>query len=133
MHFLSTADAVLLMDPLTAFAAAGNVLQFVQLAATTVDKFVKYVQNGGDLEHQRLQAIVQQLLVSNDHLRQSLEAEVTSSVPPGPRRALYHANQQCLEISREFVEFLDETKLTRSKNPWKISESLFATVALLRG
>jgi hypothetical protein len=72
------------MDPFSAFAAAGNVLQFVQFGIGLVHKSVSYIQDGGDLEHQALQGMLQQLLVSNDHLRQSLETESDLKHTPGP-------------------------------------------------
>jgi hypothetical protein len=108
------------MDPLTAFAAAGNVLQFVQLGATLINKSIEYATDGGNSEYQRLQPVVQQLLVSNAHLSDALAQNTTAPIStPGPARAVQLANLQCLEVSRDFVSFLNESKLTKPGLSWR--------------
>jgi hypothetical protein len=108
------------MDPLTVFAAAGNVLQFVQLGATLISEIIDYASDGGSSEYEKIQPVVQQLLVSNAHLSDALAQNSTLPTgAPGPAKAAEQANKQCLEISRGFINFLHCSKLTKPGLSWR--------------
>ena len=112
------------MDPLTAFAAAGNVLQFVQLGVTFIGKVIEHVSEGGQSEYENIHGIVQQLLVSNAHLSEALAPNlILSNCAPGPAAALNLANQRCLKISKDFVHFLNHSQLTKPGQSWRSSMS----------
>ncbi|KAK5050401.1 hypothetical protein LTR84_003682 [Exophiala bonariae] len=105
------------MDPISAFAVAGNALQFVQLGTNIVVEASTYVRKGGSVEQQKLQDLTQQFFTSTEHLRQHLENDLDQLAGPGYKRALYLANRQCLDLSSDFIKFLDRTKLCGSGNP----------------
>lgn len=108
-----------MIDPLTAFSAAGNALQFAELGVKVVLKTIDYANGGGDIEYQRLQDLAQQLTASNAHLHATLTEAAAQPLPPGPARALYYANEECLKVAREFLEVLNALKFNRTRSLWK--------------
>lgn len=119
------------MDPFTAFAAAGNVLQFTQLGINLISKTIEYSNGGGSSEPQALQDVVQRLMASSAHLHQSLQHDVDGAYehapdgsvrcnkPPGTALALHLANEECLRVSKELFELLDRLKLNRYGSVWR--------------
>ena len=122
------------MDPFTAFAAAGNVLQFTELGINLIKKTIEYSRDGGSSEHQRLQDVVQRLMVSSAHLHQSLHDEVDEApelgtnatesyrTKPGPKLALHLANNECLRVSGELCALLSSLKLDKYRSAWRSSK-----------
>lgn len=111
------------MDPLTAFAAAGNALQFVQLGIDIISKTMEYSRGGGHNEFQALRDCVQRLSVSNAHLLQSVESNTSHDPPPGPARALHAASLDCLRVSREVASALDKLGFTKPHTLWSSGQS----------
>lgn len=111
------------MDPLTAFAAAGNALQFVQLGIDIIGKTIEYSSGGGHNEFHALRECVQRLSVSNAHLLQSMEADASQTPPPGPARALHAANIECLRVARKVANALDELGFNRPHTLWNSGQS----------
>lgn len=105
-------------DPFTALAAAGNVLQFAELGTEFIQKAIHYAQSGCSKEHQALQDVTQNLIASNAHLQELLKDNSADYAQPGPGRALYRANMECLTISQELVHLLETLKLNRSGSMW---------------
>ena len=112
-----------MVDPLTAFAAAGNALQFVILGVELVGKAIDYSHGGGSKEYQALKDLSQRLVISTAHLQASMESNATAGLPDGPARSLYLANEECLGICENFIRFIDGLGLNRPKNIWKSGES----------
>src|ERR1700742_3571832 len=95
-----------MIDPITVFATAGNALQFVQLGLTISAKTIDYSSGGGNNEFDMLQNCVQRLVVASVQLQDSLKATASSTTLPGPTRALYSANSECLRVSKELTGLL---------------------------
>jgi hypothetical protein len=110
-----------MVDPFTAFAAAGNALQFAELGVKLISKTIEYSSCGGSQEHQALQNVVQQLMASTAHLQESMNT-YASQPQPGPARALHRANIECLRVSKEFYDLLNELKLNRYGTMWRSGE-----------
>lgn len=106
------------MDPITSVALAGNVLQFAELGASLISKTLEYSRNGGSREHESLQRISNQLLVSTTHLQQELKAELLSASAPGPGRALFLATQECHKVAEEFVALTGKLHLANRGFSW---------------
>jgi hypothetical protein len=111
-----------MVDPFTAFSAAGNVLQFAELGAKFIREAVHYANSGGSDHHQAIQDIVQSLSVSNAHLQSHLETDAAVLDKPGPARALFRANQDCLRVSNELTKLLDKLRPKGSRSLWRNGE-----------
>lgn len=111
-----------MVDPLTVFAAAGNALQFAEFAIKVVKKTIEYSTEGGSSEHQELQDVVQRLLATSAGLQNSI-GQSSQLLPPGPIRALYTANKECMKVSKEAFDLLEELKLNRYGTFWRSSKS----------
>lgn len=113
---------IIMMDPVTSFALAANVVQFVGLGVKLVRKSAEYAVGGGSEEYKTLHGLIERLAMSSAHLHSDLETASPGSIQPGPERALHLANTECLEVSREFTAFLSEFKLDDSRRFWSSRE-----------
>jgi hypothetical protein len=108
-----------MVDPLTAYGVSVNILQCIELGSKLVQKTIEYSATGGSHEHDTLRSLAQQLIVSNAHLQTSLQTNGPRKPTPGPARALYLANEECLKVSKEFISLIEELKLNGHVTPWK--------------
>lgn len=108
-----------MVDPLSAFGAAVNILQCIEVGSKLVQQAAEYSAFGGSHEQNTLRKMTQQLIVSNSHLQTYLEAHGPTKTAPGPNCALYLANQECLRVSKEFLDLLEELKLTGYVSTWR--------------
>lgn len=108
-----------MVDPLSTFGAAVNILQCIEVGSKLIREAAEYSACGGSHEHDTLRRMTQQLVVSNSHLQTYLEAHGPSNPAPGPNYALYLANQECLRVSKDFLNLLEELKLTGYVSTWK--------------
>jgi hypothetical protein len=100
-------------DPLTAFAAAGNVLQFLELGTKIVSKAYKYhkAADGALSAHIELGQLTANLIELNLALDQSLAQSASSNTVSTAQDRLRDANQHCLRLSREFISEVDNLKM----------------------
>lgn len=113
-----------MIDPVSSFAIAGNVLQFAELAVKLVSKSAEYAVGGGSEHYTSLHSLIERLAASNAHLQSSLDQASLRTIQPGPERALHLANEECLRVSKEFTAFLSEFKINDSRVFWSSRECL---------
>lgn len=117
------------MDPITAFGTAVNVLQVVQFGIKIIQKTYESSKSGGIDHLDSFQQLNQQLLASNGYLSQSLAERRTNDHRPGPLRALWLANEECLNISASFVNLMDDFK--HSISGTKLRNGMFHVSSIL--
>ncbi|PYH47646.1 uncharacterized protein BP01DRAFT_354850 [Aspergillus saccharolyticus JOP 1030-1] len=118
------------MDPISAFSLACNILQIIELGQKTLSLALDYRKAGsGTLrEHEDLQGVLQCLMSMNVDLQASIpNANQPSNLTPALAR-LRQANEECLRLSIEFVDLLNQLKL---RTPHALLESIRASVKAL--
>jgi hypothetical protein len=100
-------------DPVTAFAVACNVLQVIELGMKALSRAAAYRKSeGGALkEQQELQDVSQSLNSLNNTLLTSITEDQNSIQSSSEQLRLAEANGQCLRLSRELIDFLEDLKL----------------------
>ena len=101
------------LDPLSAFALACNVLQLIETGVKVLSKTADYrsSETGVLTEQKDLHDILQSLYNVNSDLQDSLSAPKNAQVRTLEEVRLSEANVQCLQLSRDFLGFLDSLKL----------------------
>ena len=105
------------MEPLSAFAVACNVLQVIEGGVKVLNKAVQYhnAQDGLTNDHQKLKNIAQSL----SNLSADLQASFPKSNDPtsvsSAESRLIEVNNECLRLSADFIEFLDQLKVRNPK------------------
>ncbi len=101
------------MDPLSAFSVACNVLQMIELGAKILSTAAHYrkAENGQLTEQKDLRDIFQTLNSLNSDLQASLLQQTTVKQHSIEKARLLKANDQCLRLSKNFIDFLDRMKL----------------------
>ena len=121
----------MVLEPLSAFAVACNVLQLLDNGSKVLSKAIEYERaSDGRLSEQKdLQDTLESLARLNQDLRNSL---LTAAASQGARMAeqrLIEANQECLNVSRDFISMLDELRVT---NPHAFFEAMRKSVKSFR-
>lgn len=104
-------------DPLTSFSVACNVLQIIDFGVKALRKAADYRKDeAGALKEQKdLRNILENLSNLNTHLLGSLAEQEASNKYTVEELRLREANNQCLRLSKELIDFLDSLKL-RDRN-----------------
>ena len=107
----------MVLDPLSAFAVACNVLQVIELGVKVLTKAADYrkADNGYLAEQEDLRDVLQSLNSLNTNLSVSIPEQTVSNQLSVEESRLLDANCHCLRLSNEFIDFLDHLKL-KDKN-----------------
>ena len=113
------------MEPLSAFALASSVLQVVEFGVKVISKATEYrhSEDARLFEHENLRGIAESLNGMNDRLSTSLEHQTASRQLEAEELHLIKTNEECLQISRDFIKSLDDLKL-------KDQRAIFAAVRM---
>ena len=103
----------MVLDPLSAFAVACNVLQIIEVSAKVLSKAAEYRSSeAGVLDEQKdLRDVLQSLSNLNADIQALLPAPLDARRPSFEEACLSQANLQCLQILRDFIGLLDSLKL----------------------
>ena len=101
------------MEPLSIFAVAVNVLQVVEVGVRVIITATQYRKsdNAFLVEHGDLRRIGESLNSMNNDLDTLLRQRTASAHLEPEEVHLVNANEECLRISKVFVECLDKMKL----------------------
>lgn len=108
------------MDPVTAFALAGVVVQFVDFTSRIVSKGWRLYQSpdGTLLENRVFELKTQHLMIIIEKLRVSLPKDVSEPLSQEDQ-ALVVLCQQCTSIGATIVAALGSRKIHGKNSPWK--------------
>ena len=103
----------MVLDPLSAFSTACNVLQVIDFGVKVLSKAADYrkAETGVLTEQKDLRDVLQSLNNLNTDLLASLPEQTASERHTVEEARLLEANNQCLRLSKEFIDFLDRLKL----------------------
>ena len=103
----------MVLDPLSAFSVACNVLQVVEYGVKVLSKAADYqrTETGILTEQKDLQDVSQTLVHLNTDLQASLLEQQGSRDLSREESRLFGANTQCLRLSTELIRFLNGLKL----------------------
>ena len=106
----------MVLDPLSAFSLACNVLQIVEFGVNVLSKAADYRKADAGLltEQKDLRDVSQSLYNLNTDLLASLPRQRLSREHTVEDARLLEANDQCLRLSKDFIDFLDRLKLRES-------------------
>ncbi|PYH96452.1 hypothetical protein BO71DRAFT_482045 [Aspergillus ellipticus CBS 707.79] len=116
-----------MMDPISAFSLACNVLQVIELGHRVLSNTVNYhrATNGELSEQQDLRTVAQRLNSLDVDLQESLPSPDSKANLTPAEAHLMQANGECMRLSSDFIEFLDRLKL---RNPHAVLESVRASM-----
>ena len=102
-----------MLDPLSAFSVACNVLHVIELGVKVLSKAIDYreAETGVLTEQKDLRDVSQTLNGLNTDLQASLPKQTASKQQTVEEAHLLEANNQCLRLSKELIDFLDRLKL----------------------
>jgi hypothetical protein len=103
----------MVLEPLSAFSVACNVLQVVDFGSKVLTKAIDYrkVANGALSEHQDLRHVLQSLKNLNADLQASMPQPAETKPLSTAETRLLEANTECLRLSNEFIDLLDRLKV----------------------
>ena len=103
----------MVLDPLSSFAIACNVLQVIEIGVKVLSKAADYgkAESGVLNEHKDLRDVLQSLNSLNGDLQSSLLPQETSKQHSVEEFRLLQANDQCLRLSKELIDLLDHLRL----------------------
>ena len=103
----------MVLNPLSAFSVACNVLQVIEFGVKVLSKAADYrkAETGVLTEQKDLRDVLQSLNNLNTDLLASLPQQTASKQHTAEEARLLEANNQCLRLSKEFINFLDRLKL----------------------
>lgn len=103
----------MVLDPLSAFSLACSVLQVVEFGVKLLSTAANYrkAESGVLIEQQDLRDVLQSLNNLNTDLQTSLLQQATIRQHSVEESRLLEANNQCLRLSKNFIDFLDRLKL----------------------
>ncbi|KAF7504940.1 hypothetical protein GJ744_001587 [Endocarpon pusillum] len=103
----------MVLDPLSAFSVACNVLQVMKIGVKVLSKAADYRKSeiGVLTEQSNLRDVVQSLNNLNNDLQASLPQQAASKQYTVEEVRLLEANKQCLDLSNDLIDFLDCLKL----------------------
>lgn len=120
----------MVLEPLSAFSVACNVLQVIEFGVRVLSKAADYrnAETGVLAEQKDLRDVLQYLSNLNTDLIASLPEQTASRPHTVEENRLIEANSQCLRLSKEFIEFLDRLKL---KDRYAVFDSLRMSIKTL--
>ena len=103
----------MVLDPLSAFSVACNVLQVIEIGVKVLSKAADYrkAESGVLSEQKDLRDVMQSLNNLNTDLSASLPQQTASKELTVEEARLLEVNNQCLRLSKEFINFLDHLKI----------------------
>ena len=103
----------MVLDPLSAFSVACNLLQVIELGVKVLSKAADYgkAETGVLTEQKDLRDVLHSLQNLNTDLLASLPDQTASKQHTTEEARLLEVNNQCLRLSKQFIEFLDRLKL----------------------
>lgn len=118
-------------DPLSALSLACNVLQIIEYGAKILTKTAEYhsAADGAPSEQTTLRGVVQSLKGLNTELAACIPLPSSTSPVSGPKARLIAANNECLRLSNEFLELLDQLTVTKKHS---VLESFRMSVKSMR-
>lgn len=99
------------MDPLSALSLACNILQLVETGVTVVAQAREAYKNGVLNEHDQLTRDVKTLIALNTELGTAIPNPSQAGQQSAAEARLVAANNECLRISRDFMELLAEIRI----------------------
>lgn len=108
---------VMVLDPLSAFSVACNVLQIVETSLRVLDKTAECYKNGAPDGIGTILNNVCTIESLNDELRHFLPDKLGKTPLSPAELRLFEANEQCLRLSGDFIDLLDSLKVTK-KSVW---------------
>ncbi|KAL9095011.1 MAG: hypothetical protein Q9165_002613 [Trypethelium subeluteriae] len=120
----------MVLEPLSAFSVACNVLQIIELGSRVLNNAIDYrkAADGALSEHQDLRNLLQSLRNLNADLRASMPKLGEPSSLSTAETRLLEANAECLRLSNEFIDLLDRLKI---KNRHAMLESIRMSIKTL--
>ena len=107
----------MVLDPLSAFGVACNVLQIVETSLRVLGKTADCYKNGGSSEISIILGNLDTIESLNNELRDFLP-DPLGKIPLTPvELRLVEANEECLRLSSEFIQLLDSLNVTK-KSVW---------------
>lgn len=108
----------MVLEPLSAFSVACNVLQIVEVGTRVLKTAADYrsAADGAIAEHAELKNIAQSLLGLNADLHTTLAASNDKKTRSKAETLLMSANDQCLKLSTEFIKLLDRLKVDGTRH-----------------
>ena len=102
-----------MLDPLSGFSVASNVLHVIELGVKVLSKAIDYqkAETGILTEQKDLRDVLQTLNSLNTDLQASLLQQTASEQQTAEKAHLLEANNQFLRLSKELLSFLDRLKL----------------------
>lgn len=107
-----------MLEPLGAFALACNLLQIVEYGAKILTKAIEY-RNAADgtlVEQQNLYGILQSLKGLNSDIEASMPRPSHADNQSAAESRLIAANEDCLRLSEDFINFLDRLKVNNKRS-----------------
>lgn len=103
----------MVLEPLSAFSVACNVLQIIEFGSKVLSNAIDYrkAANGTLPEHQDLRNVLQSLKNLNAELQASMPQLGGSQALSTAETRLLEANAECLRLSNEFIDLLDRLKV----------------------
>lgn len=109
--------SVMVLDPLSAFSVACNVLQIVETSLRVLDKTAECYKNGAPDGISTILDNVCTIEDLNNDLRDFLPGNLEKTPLSPAELRLAEANEQCLRLSGDFIDLLDSLKVTK-KSVW---------------
>lgn len=103
----------MVLEPLSAFSVACNVLQVIDIGVKVLSKAAEYrkADAGALTEQKDLRDVSQSLNALNTDLQAPLRPQTASRQLTIEEVRLQQANDQCLRLSKELVNVLDRLKI----------------------
>jgi hypothetical protein len=103
----------MVLEPLSAFSVACNVLQILDFGLKALTKAIDYHQaaDGVLSEHRDLRQVLHTLKALNIDLQDSMPRLVATKPPSSTEIRLVEANNECLQLSVDFINLLDKLKV----------------------
>lgn len=107
------------MDPITALALAGNVLQFLEFSRKLIAKASKIHKDGSVVEYTDLQVVTDDLC----HYTEQLRAGLITSEPE-----FHNICDGCLHVAQEMSQAIQALDVTGKPSKWKSFRQAFKSV-----
>lgn len=116
----------MVLNSLSAFSVTCNVLQVIEFSVKVLSKAADYrkAETGILTEQKDLRDVLQSLNNLNTDLQTSSPQQTASKQHTVEEARLREANNKCLRLSKEFIDFLDHLKLRDRQVPYKSGELL---------
>jgi N-terminal domain on NACHT_NTPase and P-loop NTPases len=112
----------MVLDPVTALAVAGNIVQFVDFSFKLVSKANEFHEHGSLLQHQHLRQYAQQIKDFNSLLETRLKGfqdEAADKAQDPVTRLLRLALDYCNESAAELLDATKQLTVSGSNSRWQ--------------